>query len=486
MCGESDGSVAACPGGDTLAAFMAGGLPEPERALLANHAAWCGECHALIEALVVTDGEDRTIGALELRRGARVGRYLIDERLGAGGMGVVYAALDTELDRRVALKLLRPDRRGRVHAGGRERLLQEARTLARLAHPNVVTVFDVGVHEGQVFVAMELIDGGSLRAWLRRTPRTADEIIDRMIGVGRGLAAAHAAGVVHRDVKPDNILVGLAGGTQVTDFGLAQLSGARRPSPEARSAEICGGSRTSTRTGTLVGTPAYMAPEHLLRGETSASTDQWSFCATLYEALAGVRPFPGDIPARLSAISDGRLAAPVRDRCVPRWVRPIVTRGLRGDPRERWPSMEALVQQLARRRPGRRGCAIVGGLAIAGIAIGAAVLGRGGRTADPPARSDASAGRPKTLLGASTDGNAILYLEGQCNADRLMMALRRGATIEWVELTEQLAWFRPAVLSSERAEFGASAAEPVLVADEPTLDVRPDGPDLLTPARDAQ
>jgi hypothetical protein len=559
------GAVAGCPGGNTMQALVAGTLSEGERAAVANHAASCDQCHALIEGLIATGG-GRMTGRLEIDRGARVGRYVIGEQLGSGGMGVVHAALDSELRRRVAVKFLRPDRHGHVRGDGRERLMREARTLARLAHPNVVTVFDVGTHDGHLFVAMELVDGGSLSAWLRRAPRSTGEIIGRMVEAGRGLAAAHAAGIVHRDVKPDNILIDLEGGARMTDFGLAQLDDAPPTPPEGERAGMLDAPLSLTRTGTLVGTPAYMAPEHLLRGETGARTDQWSFCVTLYEALAGVRPFVvDDIPAHLTAIAGGRLAAPVPGRRVPGWVRKIVTRGLSADPDARWPSMDALVRELVRRRHRSRHAAIAGVVAVGSLVAGASLPGRGEPAAtDPPASRESrklataprwvdlrpgcncpysackggcvsvcgasgymlgqpvpginAAGRQDILLGASADGDTILYLTGpRCDADRLMLARRRGSTFESVDLTDRLDLSRVAVgegcctlsadgeavvmttadrtrfarsrlagfevLPADDAEFraliaapGRSLRFPVLAADELTLYYRLDDP----------
>jgi len=352
--------------------LVAGALPEAERAALANHAASCDRCHVLIEALVETggpyattpasdklpaSGDGHATGVLVLGRGTRVGRYVIEAPLGAGGMSVVHAALDPELHRQVAVKLLRPARHGQAGSDERDRVMREARALARLSHPNVVTVFDAGAHHGHPFVVMELVDGGSLSAWLRRAPRTTEETIDCLLGAGRGLAAAHAAGVVHRDVKPDNILVGLDGRARVTDFGLAQLGGVPFTPEGATSLAMRDPPLGSTQTGTVMGTPAYMAPEQWRRGQTDARSDQWSFCATLYEALAGVRPFVMEgTAARSSAIAEGRLAAPAPGRHVPGWVRQIVMRGLRADPSARWPSMDAVVHALAlgRRRHATR------------------------------------------------------------------------------------------------------------------------------------
>ena len=252
--------------------------------------------------------------------------------------------------------------------------MREARSLARLSHPNVVTVFDVGEHRGHLFVAMELVDGGSLSAWLRRAPRSTGEVIDRMIEAGRGLAAAHAAGIVHRDIKPDNILVGLDGRVRVTDFGLALYGDAPSGPYAAASAAMRDPSLTLTRTGALLGTPAYMAPEQRTRGEIDARTDQWSFCATLYEALAGVRP----LAARSSALAEGRRTATSAGRRVPRWVRKIVARGLRPDPAARWPSMDALVTALARGRHRHRAISLASSVVLTGVAIGIALLGIAG------------------------------------------------------------------------------------------------------------
>jgi predicted Ser/Thr protein kinase len=379
--------VARCPGSDTVGALVAGALSDAERAVIANHAAACDGCHALIEGLVETGahsevasaseeapaGGSRTTDALRVGRGTRVGRYVIGERLGAGGMGIVHAAVDSELHRRVAVKLLRPDRHGQVSSDGRERLMREARSLARLSHPNVVTVFDVGEHQGELFIAMELVDGGSLSAWLRRAPRSTDEVIARMIDAGRGLAAAHEAGIVHRDIKPDNILVGLDGRVRVTDFGLAQYGDATPAPYAATSAAMEESSVTLTRTGTCMGTPAYMAPEQRTRGTTDARTDQWSFCATLHEALSGARP----LAARSSASADRQRTAISAGRRLPRWVRRIVARGLRDDPAARWPSMHALVTALVRGRNRRRHLANASAIAvaIAGFAIGIALFG---------------------------------------------------------------------------------------------------------------
>ena len=275
----------ACPDAETLAALVDDALPVAARAAVANHAAECEACHALLSALWATAASPTAPAARqeERRAGDRVDRYVIEARLGAGGMGVVYAAHDPELGRKVAIKLVRA-------GADDERLRREAQALARLAHPNVVAVHDVGTCDGQVFIAMALVEGQNLRRWLA-TPRPVDAILRHLVAAGRGLAAAHAAGLIHRDLKPDNIFVSATGETLVGDFGLARDAAA----PAADDAPLTAPPLASpdlTLTGTVLGTPAYMAPEQATGAATRAS-DQFSFCVTAWEALHGARPFAG-------------------------------------------------------------------------------------------------------------------------------------------------------------------------------------------------
>jgi hypothetical protein len=273
-------------------------------------------------------------GPALLPRGTRVGRYEVEYLIGTGGLGVVYAAIDPELGRHVALKLLKVDPRP-GESGGQDRLLREARALARLSHPNVVAVYDVGAWSDRVFVAMEMITGRDLRGWLLVTPRRPPAVVDVFLAAGRGLAAAHAAGLVHRDFKPDNVLVGGDGRVCVTDFGLA------RALEEARADE----------DGAIVGTPAYMAPEQHLGRSADARSDQFGFCASLHEALYGERPFAGvDLDELSAEIIAGRVQPPPRGAHVPATLARIVVRGLSSDPAARWPSMEALLAALGRDR----------------------------------------------------------------------------------------------------------------------------------------
>ena len=293
-----------------------------------------------------------------LEPGARIGRYLILERVGSGSMGVVYGAYDPELDRKIALKLLRGGQPGQDEAMARARLLREAKAMARLAHPNVVVVHDVGVFEDHVFLAMEFLGGGTLRSWLASSPRDARDVLNVFVAAGRGLMAAHVAGLVHRDFKPENVPLDKDGRPRVVDFGLARDANGERESTEttvnaAALAALLNSSSshdhldTLTRSGAVVGTPAYMAPEQIAGEATSERTDQFSFCVALYEALYGERPFTGESLLQvLHNVSRGNLAPVSEDHEVPAWIRRALVRGLRSEPRERWPSMAALMAAL--------------------------------------------------------------------------------------------------------------------------------------------
>src|SRR4051812_10268762 len=233
-----------------------------------------------------------------LPRGSAVGRYVVLERIGSGGMGVVYAAYDPELDRKVALKLLRPDRAGAAGEAAL-RLQRGAQAIARLSDPHVVAVYDAGTFGDQVFVAMELMEGRTLRQWLGEGKRGWREIVDVFVAAGRGLAAAHAAGLVHRDFKPDNVLLGTDGRVKVADFGLARPVGDADPGGGEAALMESPGSRgllatPLTEWGVAMGTPAYMAPEQLRGERADARSDQFSFCVALWEALYGRKPFAGE------------------------------------------------------------------------------------------------------------------------------------------------------------------------------------------------
>ena len=310
--------------------------------------------------------------AQELGRGATVGRYLVIERLGAGGMGVVYAAYDPELDRKVAVKLLRPEAAGDPELG-RARLVREAQAMAKLAHPNVVAVHDVGTFGDQVFVAMEFVQGGTLTGWLAAGEHGWREVLGMFLETGRGLAAAHAAGVIHRDFKPDNVLVGADARPRVTDFGLARVGAGPEITAPARVG--AGGLGVSlTQAGAVMGTPAYMAPEQHLGLVADARSDQFAFCVAMWQGLHGQLPFAGETLVELTlAVTAGELA-PMPRHLAPAWLRAALLRGLSTDPAARWPTIDALLVALAA-DPSRVRRRRVVGLAAAGLVLG---LGLGG------------------------------------------------------------------------------------------------------------
>ena len=281
--------------------------------------------------------------------GDRLARFEILNRLGVGGMGVVYVAHDPLLDRQVAVKVLRADAHGELRAAELEgRLLREAQAMARLSHPNVVTVHEVGTVDRQIFIVMELNDGGTLRAWLAQEPRPpVRERIRVFIEAGRGLAAAHAVRLVHRDFKPDNVLLARDGRVRVVDFGLVRAPTAgdrpsRRPSRDVYAP------MSLTMSGAVIGTPAYMAPEQHRAEVADHRSDQFSFCVSLYEALYGRRPFAGETYRELVVnILDGCVLPPPAGTEVSDRVHAVLARGLASAPGDRHPGMTALLDELA-------------------------------------------------------------------------------------------------------------------------------------------
>jgi serine/threonine protein kinase/tetratricopeptide (TPR) repeat protein len=349
------------------------------------------------EADTVADADSDPGDAKKL---STIGRYVVLDSVGMGGMGLVCAAYDPKLNRKIALKLLRNASDEEASTAGRNRLFREAQALAQLSHPNVVTVHDVDVFEGQVYIAMEFVEGTTLREWLRARPRTWKAILEKFILAGRGLVAAHAADIIHRDFKPSNVLIGKEGGVRVADFGVAKER--ERPQRDAErerleferrrhTASANAGETTSedalideiqsnvsidlTVAGRMVGTPAYMAPEQHMGLHVGPFTDQYAFCVSLYEALYGRLPYEGiDRRDQLAKMAEGKLPVPPKDgevRNVPNWLHKLLARGLRPHPTERWPSMEALLTALERDPAKRIRRAAVLGAGLLGIGAGA-------------------------------------------------------------------------------------------------------------------
>ncbi|MCU1279710.1 MAG: Serine/threonine kinase, partial [bacterium] len=301
-----------CLDESTVTALVERRLPPSSLVPASAHADSCESCRKLIAAATRAllssaaeggaDGTTSTLpraavagnGAPAFGAGEHIGRYRVLEVLGAGGMGVVYGAFDPELQRKVALKLVRAEF-AELDAELRARLVREAQAMARIRHPNVITVFDVGTFDDRLFVAMEIIDGSTMTSWQAARTRSVDEILRVFAAAGAGLAAAHDVGLVHRDFKPDNILIGVDGSVSVMDFGLARPIVALPSEVEDTSSPdaMLTVEGELTHAGAVVGTPAYMAPEQMRGEPPDGRADQFSFCVALFEALYGVRPFPG-------------------------------------------------------------------------------------------------------------------------------------------------------------------------------------------------
>ena len=299
--------------------------------------------------------------------GPRLGRFTILERIGAGNMGVVFTAYDDVLDRKIAVKVLR---------GGGEgaslRLLREAQAMARVAHPNVVTVHEVGTSLDQVYVAMEFIRGTTLQVWQREPGRAWPDIVDAYAQAGRGLQAAHAAGLIHRDFKPANAMIDADGRVRVLDFGLVRSQiELQQPLTDA-SASRHMMSVQLTQAGDVLGTPAYMSPEQIRGLEIGPAADQFSLCVSLYEGLYGALPFAGDSFAALfRSIQRHRLPDPPRNSKVPTWLRAVLLRGLHPVPEDRYPSIAALLRALGAGSAKRRRVGV--GVGVGAVAAAALV-----------------------------------------------------------------------------------------------------------------
>jgi tetratricopeptide (TPR) repeat protein len=341
----------------TITNLVGNALAEPELVAALAHLDDCRSCYELVAAL----GSPRAATLPRLAPGTTVGHYVVERIAGAGAMGVVYAARDPRLDRAVALKCVAAS--GDAHA--QERMLREAKAMAQLSHRNVVSIFDVGTYGNDVFLAMEWVPGRTLRQWLLE-PRSVRDIVGVLADAGRGLAAAHAAGLVHRDIKPDNVLIADDGRVCVTDFGLArELDAAPEPTFVDDVAVD-----TLTATGQVIGTPAYMAPEQLAGGTADVRSDQFAFCVVAYECFAGHRPFEGRTIAELrTAIARG----PQPIAKLPAWIQRVIDRGLAADPAQRFATLDELLAALAR-DPAKRRRRFAIGAGVIVLAAGAYAL----------------------------------------------------------------------------------------------------------------
>jgi tetratricopeptide (TPR) repeat protein len=423
------------------------------------------------------------IGAVgRLPRGTVVGRYVVLDVLGTGAAGVVYAAYDPELLRNVALKLLgtqTPARVEPVDRAARIRMLREAQAMARLTHRNVVAVYDVGDDGEHLYIAMELVRGTNLRRWLGGRARPWREVLPVLAAAGRGLAAAHAHGLVHRDFKPENVLIAAADARVcVSDFGLARPGTATAELDDvgARSSGVL--DVTLTVEGDALGTPAYMAPEQHRGAAADARIDVYAFGVVLFEALYGARPFGGDDP---DAIVEAKLGAPVEPRAfardgrrrwpVPTWLRTALRRALAQDPADRWPTMDALLAELER-APARRRRLVAAAAAVGAIASIAVAMRWGaapapcegaGRTPagwDESTRAQILAAfeRPESSSGATLGAWAAASIDR--NAAQWADVHRELCEATWVrgEQSPELLDVRMACLQRAWADVEASLA----------------------------
>ncbi len=329
-------------------------------------------------------GELAGQGALKFGPPTRLGRFTVLELLGQGGMGVVYACYDGELDRKVAVKLLQKQKPQNLEVA-RVRLLREAQAMARLSHPNIVMVLDVGSVDEQMFVAMEFVRGQGLDAWVQKESRTWKEILAAFLQAGRGLEAAHRAGIIHRDFKPQNVLVTADGVVKVLDFGLARatedvmqdlLASVPDGAEESRSWLM----RPLTQTGAFLGTPAYMSPEQHRGEKVTPATDQFSFCVSLYQSLYGYFPFSTvSLSALRQDILRGAIATPPLRSTVPMRIFKVLRRGMAVAPDERFASLTARLAERARDPPPARGRVAVTA-AVAGVVGVASFVAAGAYT----------------------------------------------------------------------------------------------------------
>jgi Protein kinase domain len=405
--------------------------------------------------------DPRTFGVRRpLAPGAHVGRYEVIELLGEGSMGSVYRARDAELGREVALKRINPGAISVVAA--EERLRREARAMARVEHGAVVRIYDAEVVDGELFVSMELARGGTLAAWIAAQPRNWRDVVRAFLEAGRGLAAAHQVGLVHRDIKPSNILIDGHGRLKISDFGLARTLGSVEATPEDRepSASAPHGEASITRTGAVVGTLAYMAPEQLAGEPIDARADQFAFCVALWEGLCGHRPFgrTGESArspvAMLEAITGEPRVVDGAAVRTPRRVLAIIRRGLAVDRAQRWSSMDELLDALERTVRSRRVWLLAAAAAV-GIAIAIAIV-----AAQAPRAQSAVCGKRDQIAAIWSASVRDRYLTGA----RILEATQEEA--RWFD------WYARTLDSEYAASCGRAEERRIACLDDATEDLR--------------
>jgi tetratricopeptide (TPR) repeat protein len=422
------------------------------------------EGHASSKSVKIKKAEPARV---ELSRGTLVGRYVLLDKIGEGGMGVVYGAFDPELDRKVAIKVLQGKEAGGSSGGDQAWLLREAQALARLAHPNVVAVHDVGTLPGdQVFVAMELVEGMTMRHWLRDKARPWRDVVPVMLAAGQGLAAAHGVGLVHRDFKPENVLVGKDGRVRVMDFGLARLrpSDDDRDTPPPRSPGSSPLSAELTIAGHVVGTPAYMAPEIYEEHPADARTDQFAFGVALFEALFHARPYEReDLLPNRSAPPRPKIPPDMR---VPARLQRVALRAIAIDPAQRFASMQDLLAELAVDPTARRRRALVASGAV--LAVGGAIAASVALASSGP---QACRGLDKRLAGV-WDPATRRTVHDAFIATKLPYASQAYASLEQVLDKYAEGWLATAVESCEATHVRGDQTADVFALRQGCLDQR--------------
>ncbi len=386
----------------------------------------------LADELVLARVEAQLFGA---ERPVTLGRYRVLRELGQGAMGQLLLAFDPDLQREVALKLVAPAQTSSPEA--RRRIVAEARAMARLSDPHVAQVYEVAELGGRLVVAMEYVDGEDLRAWLAGTARPWRAVLEVFLQAGAGLAAAHDKGLVHRDFKPDNVMLDRQGRAKVIDFGLARGEAVPGAGPSARPRAL-----ELTRTSGVLGTPSYLAPEQWEGSVASPQSDQFAFCVALFEAIAGERPFRGEHEDELRrALREGPTARWPSN--APRWLLRAVARGLSPEPAARWPGMHALLSAIDPERRRRRS------IALGMFAITATLATTAAAAAYDPCRAAAA---PILAVWDAGDRDAVRAAAQRTDAD-------------WGERSGE----RLVARFDEVAEAWARAATAVCAADRPEL-----------------